>query len=130
MNPLQPLTKRQREIYDFIAKFVKEYTFAPSLEEIATAMNLSSLATVHKHLENLRAKGYITRSWNRSRSTSLTLSAPSCPTCGRAFDLSLTAQNIITPEAKVAIETGRKSDTMGSTVDVSAPTVPTTTEAP
>ena len=63
-----PLTKRQREILNFLNEFIDDNGYAPSLEEIGRRFNLSSLATVHKHLTNLQEKGFIRRAWNRSRS--------------------------------------------------------------
>ena len=68
---MQPLTKRQREILDYLQEFIQQHGYAPSLEEIGRRFNLSSLATVHKHLTNLEEKGFIRRSWNRSRSVEL-----------------------------------------------------------
>ena len=62
------LTKRQRQIYDYISRFVEEKGYSPSLEEIAQHFGLSSVATVHKHVTNLEKKGFIRRAWNRSRS--------------------------------------------------------------
>jgi repressor LexA len=64
----KPLTKKQREILDFVTEFAEEHGYAPSFEEIAEHFGLSSLATVHEHLENLRAKGYIRKGYNESRS--------------------------------------------------------------
>src|ERR1043165_5496112 len=66
-----PLTKRQREILDYLRDFIQQQGYAPSLEEIGRRFGLSSLATVHKHLTNLQEKGCIRRSWNRSRSVEL-----------------------------------------------------------
>ena len=63
-----PLTKRQREILDYLNEFISQHGYAPSLEEIGRRFGLSSLATVHKHLTNLQEKGFIKRAWNRSRS--------------------------------------------------------------
>ena len=68
---MQPLTKRQREILDFLNEFIDQHGYAPSLEEIGRRFGLSSLATVHKHLTNLQDKGFIKRAWNRSRSVEL-----------------------------------------------------------
>jgi repressor LexA len=68
---LQPLTKRQREILDYLNEFIQQHGYAPSLEEIGHRFGLSSLATVHKHMTNLETKGFIKRSWNRSRSVEL-----------------------------------------------------------
>jgi repressor LexA len=63
-----PLTKRQKEILDYITGFIDEHVYAPSFEEIAKAFGYSSLATVHEHLSNLERKGYIRKSYNESRS--------------------------------------------------------------
>src|SRR5690606_16144429 len=68
---MKPLTKRQREILDYLQEFIQRHGYAPSLEEIGRRFGLSSLATVHKHLTNLQEKGFIKRSWNRSRSMEL-----------------------------------------------------------
>ena len=78
-----PLTKRQREILDYLQDFIQQHGYAPSLEEIGRRFGLSSLATVHKHLTNLQEKGFIKRAWNRSRSVEM------IPTnsAGRAVDL-------------------------------------------
>jgi repressor LexA len=62
-----PLTKRQREILDYLAAYAEEHGYAPSFEEIANRFNYNSLATVHEHLSNLERKGYIKRSYNESR---------------------------------------------------------------
>jgi repressor LexA len=66
-----PLTKRQKEILDFLEGFLAENGYAPSFEEIAKHFGYTSLATVHEHLENLRQKGYIRKSYNASRSVEL-----------------------------------------------------------
>jgi repressor LexA len=66
-----PLTKRQREILDYLQDFIQQHGYAPSLEEIGRRFGLSSLATVHKHLTNLQEKGFIKRAWNRSRSVEM-----------------------------------------------------------
>lgn len=66
------LTKRQKQVLDFVAEFIAENHYSPSFEEIAQSMNLSSVATVHKHLQVLQAKGYLTRSFNRSRAMEIT----------------------------------------------------------
>jgi repressor LexA len=80
-----PLTKRQREILDYLNDFIAQHGYAPSLEEIGKRFNLSSLATVHKHLTNLQDKGFIKRAWNRSRSVELLQTRSG----GRAVELPL-----------------------------------------
>jgi SOS regulatory protein LexA len=62
------LTKRQKQIFDYLKKFIKEKGYSPSLEEIGRHFRLSSLSTVHQHLENLRAKGYLEKLKNQPRS--------------------------------------------------------------
>ena len=55
------ITRRQRQVYDFISEFVQKNGYSPSFEEIGQGLELSSLATVHKHLTNLQEKGFIKR---------------------------------------------------------------------
>jgi len=62
------LTRRQREIYDFVCSFISEHGYSPSLEEIGERFGLASVATVHKHVAQLVAKGWLRKAWNRSRS--------------------------------------------------------------
>ena len=65
------ITRRQRQVYDFISEFVQKNGYSPSFEEIGDGLGLSSLATVHKHISNLEKKGLLTRDYNRSRSIDL-----------------------------------------------------------
>ena len=66
------LTKRQKQVLDFIGNFVDENGYCPSYEEIARGLELASLATVHKHISVLEAKSYLKRGFNQSRSLELT----------------------------------------------------------
>ncbi len=65
---MAPLTRRQREILDYLTGYISDHGYAPSFEEIAAAMKYGSLATVHEHLTNLERKGAIRRAYNESRS--------------------------------------------------------------
>ena len=65
------LTRRQKQVYDFISTFVDTNGYSPSFEEIAEGLGLSSLATVHKHISNLEEKELLRRDYNRSRSIDL-----------------------------------------------------------
>jgi len=65
------ITRRQRQVYDYISEFVRKHGYSPSFEEIGKGLGLSSLATVHKHISNLEKKGLLTRDYNRSRSIDL-----------------------------------------------------------
>lgn len=82
-----PLTKRQKEILDYLQESLEANGYAPSYEEIADHFGYASLATVHEHLENLQNKGYIRKGYNRSRAiqlvpTPLRVSAVELPLLG------------------------------------------------
>jgi len=62
------LTKRQKEVLNYLVSFLNKNGYSPSFEEIAHALKLTSLATVHKHLSTLEKKGFIRRGYNQSRS--------------------------------------------------------------
>ena len=62
------LTKRQKEVLDYLVNFETKHGYAPSFEEIGKGMKLTSLATVHKHVTTLEKKGFIRRGYNQSRS--------------------------------------------------------------
>ena len=66
------LTRRQKQILDYLETYIREQGYAPSFEEIAGHFHFSSLATVHEHLTNLERKGYINRAHNESRAIELT----------------------------------------------------------
>ena len=65
------LTRRQKEILDYLGRYIERRGYAPTIEEIREHFGLSSLATVHKHLTNLQEKGLVKRAWNRSRALEL-----------------------------------------------------------
>jgi repressor LexA len=82
------LTRRQKEILDYVGRHIERKGYAPTIEEIGGHFGLSSLATVHKHLANLQEKGLIKRAWNRSRAlelvpTEVTVRAVELPLLGR-----------------------------------------------
>ncbi|HEX6990188.1 MAG TPA: winged helix-turn-helix transcriptional regulator, partial [Bacillota bacterium] len=55
------LTRRQRQIYEFIKKQMRSRGYPPSVREIGEAVGLRSSSTVHGHLSRLEEKGYIRR---------------------------------------------------------------------
>jgi repressor LexA len=65
------LTKRQKQILDYLDSFIEVNGYSPSFEEIADNFGYSSLATVHEHLTNLERKGYLRKDYNKSRSLEL-----------------------------------------------------------
>lgn len=58
---IQPLTKRQHEVLEFIESFIRHHDYAPTFRDIAAAFNFSSVATVADHVETLQQKGYLTK---------------------------------------------------------------------
>jgi repressor LexA len=65
------LTKRQKEILDFLTDFMDREGYSPSMEEIAAHFQFASLNAVFKHLEALEQRGYLKRAANRARSIEL-----------------------------------------------------------
>src|SRR5262249_25034369 len=102
------LTKRQKELFDFLDGYLAQHGYAPTLEEIGSRFNLNSLATVHKHLTNLEDKGLIRRTWNHSRAIELVRQGKPCaavelPLLGRVaagqpIEVLETADAIAVPE--------------------------------
>lgn len=62
------LTRRQKDVLDFIDNYQVKNGYNPSYEEIAHGLKLSSIATVHKHISALAKKNYLSRGANQSRS--------------------------------------------------------------
>ncbi len=65
------VTKRQKQLMDYLQSYIAENQYAPTLDEIGRHFGLASLATVHKHLQNLERKGLIRRLANQSRALQL-----------------------------------------------------------
>ncbi len=61
------LTKRQKQVLDFITAFIKRYEYAPSLEEVKDHLGLSSVSTAHFHVQTLQQKGFLRKDDNRPR---------------------------------------------------------------
>ena len=79
------ISSRQEKILKFISKKIKESGYPPSIREIASAVGLSSSATVHSHLKKLEEKGYLKRNQSKSRAISL-LSRQKDETIDRGFN--------------------------------------------
>ncbi len=73
------LTRRQKQVLDFLVGFINRRGYSPSFEEIGNGLKLSSLATVHKHLETLEKKGFVRRRYNQSRSLEVVAIPASVP---------------------------------------------------
>ncbi len=85
------LTRRQKQVLDFLIHFINRHGYSPSFEEMAAGLHLSSLATVHKHLQVLERKGFIRRRYNQSRSVEVVAIPGSIP-YSKGFTRSAAAQ--------------------------------------
>jgi repressor LexA len=65
------LTRRQKEVLDFVSRHIDRHGVAPTLHEIGRHLKLSSVATVHKHLRKLEEKGAVRRLNHQSRAMSV-----------------------------------------------------------
>src|SRR3989338_6727770 len=64
---MQTLTKRQKQILDFVGEYIKKSGISPTYEEIKKRFKLSALSTVHQHVEALINKNYLIKNENSSR---------------------------------------------------------------
>jgi repressor LexA len=67
----EPLTKRQKQVLDYVTQFIELHGYAPSYREIASYFKYGSVATVAEHVESLVAKGYLQKGENEARSIQL-----------------------------------------------------------
>ncbi|MBU1165281.1 transcriptional repressor LexA [Patescibacteria group bacterium] len=65
------LTKRQKQILDYISKYISEKGYSPTFEEICRHFKLSALSTVHQHIEALASKGYLSKNEHSARGIEL-----------------------------------------------------------
>ena len=65
------LTKRQKQIFDYLRGYIQKHGYSPTFEEIKKYFKLSALSTVHQHIETLVAKGYLTKNNNLARGIEL-----------------------------------------------------------
>lgn len=68
---MKELTKRQEEILNFIKEYIVAHGYPPTIREICKAMDVSSPATVHAHLNNLESKGFIKKEDTKNRAIEL-----------------------------------------------------------
>ncbi|MBI4458382.1 transcriptional repressor LexA [Candidatus Uhrbacteria bacterium] len=95
------LTKKQKEVLDFVAGYITEMGYAPSYREVAEHFGFSSTATVHEHIKNLEAKGCLKSDPDTVRSLEL---SPALLRLAKAIELPL--MGLITAGAPIeAVET-------------------------
>ena len=74
---MQPLSKMQQKIYDYIVESVRDRGYPPSVREIGQAVELRSPSTVHFHLKHLEEAGMIAKGAGKGRA--ITLTEPAVP---------------------------------------------------
>lgn len=89
----EPLTPKQRAIFDFIATEIREKHVAPSMEEIGLRFGLRSLASSWKYVDALREKGYIRRRSGCARSITI-VHTDICAHCGSEIEHKETANKV------------------------------------
>lgn len=65
------LTKKQKQVFDFINIYIAENGISPTIEEIRKKLKLKAVSTIHEHINSLKLKGYLSKSENSARSISL-----------------------------------------------------------
>ncbi len=67
---MKPITKKQKQVFDFINTYIAENGISPTIEEIRKKLKLKAVSTIHEHINSLKAKGYLSKSENSARSLS------------------------------------------------------------
>jgi len=103
------LTKRQRQILDFVSGFSKKHGFAPSHEEIAKHFRLSAVSGIHQHIQALRDKGYLSKQKNQPRGIEIEkseklISIPLLGTiaAGQPIEAVMNPESIAVPKSKLS----------------------------
>ena len=65
---MKPITKKQKQVYDFINTYIAENGISPTIEEIRKKLKLKAVSTIHEHIDSLKEKGYLSKSENSARS--------------------------------------------------------------
>ena len=68
---MEKLTKKQADVLTFIKSYIVMHGYPPAIREIGKALNISSPATIHAHLNNLQSKGYIKKQEAKNRAIEL-----------------------------------------------------------
>jgi len=71
---MEPLTKAQQELYDWLVDYIQTQGYAPSIRQMMRAMDLKSPAPIQSRLERLRAKGYI--DWQEGKARTIRILHP------------------------------------------------------
>ena len=63
---MKPLTKKQKQVLDFVKDYIAEYGTSPTIEEVRRELKLKAVSTIHEHLNTLKEKGYLSKNENSS----------------------------------------------------------------
>ena len=70
------LTKRQKEVLDFVERYSQKKGYSPSFEEIRKRFKLASVSTIHFHISKLKEGGYLGKTENKARAISVAYKEP------------------------------------------------------
>jgi len=70
------LTKKQKQVFDFINTYIAENGISPTIEEIRKKLKLKAVSTIHEHINSLKEKGYLSKNKNLSRNLSVKQKSP------------------------------------------------------
>lgn len=68
---MEKLTKRQSDVLNYVKTYIVSHGYPPTVREIGKALDISSPATIHAHLENLESKGFIKKDGSKNRAIEL-----------------------------------------------------------
>ena len=68
---MEKLTKRQIDVLNYVKSFIVSHGYPPTVREIGKALDISSPATIHAHLNNLEKKGFIKKDGSKNRAIEL-----------------------------------------------------------
>jgi len=66
------ISKRQKEVFEFIKNFIKTKKYSPSLDEVKDHFGLASVSTAHYHVKKLQEAGYLLKEYNQPRGVTTT----------------------------------------------------------
>ena len=68
------LTKKQKELFDYLNQYIAKYKISPSFEEMKKAVNLKSKSGIHRLITSLEQRGFIKRLKHKARAMEITRS--------------------------------------------------------
>ncbi|MBI5733451.1 MAG: transcriptional repressor LexA [Candidatus Kerfeldbacteria bacterium] len=102
------LTKKQKEVLDFIKTYSKDRGYAPSLEDIQRKFKFASVSTAHFHVSKLKKAGYLEKSENKARAISISKKEPLIKipllgviVAGRPIEAIENKESIVVPKSKL-----------------------------